>query len=90
VWFTELAPAHDTHFTAQLLKGSQVGILWIFNRGFYDFSFLVQLIKDGAAWITRTKSNLSYSVSQVLERRDFIRDRLIRVEGCGHLLQLAV
>jgi hypothetical protein len=32
----------------------------------------------------------SYSVSQVLEQSDFIRDRLIRVEGCGHLLRLAV
>jgi hypothetical protein len=54
-----VSPAHDTHFTAQPLKVSQAGILWIFDRGFYDFSFLAQLIKDGAAWITRTKSNLS-------------------------------
>jgi Transposase DDE domain len=88
VWFSELAQAHDTHFIDQVLKVSRAGLLWIFDRGFYDFGFFALLIESGAAWITRSKSNLSYSVSQVLERRDFIRDRLIRVEGCTPLLRL--
>lgn len=88
VWFTELAQAHDTNFTAHLLKVSRTGILWIFDRGFYDFGFFAALIEGGAAWVTRSKSNLSYSVCQVLEQNDFIRDRLIRVEGCAPLLRL--
>jgi hypothetical protein len=62
----------------------------IFERSFCDFGFFEPLIECGAAWITRSKSTLSYSVSQVLERRDFIRDRLIRVGGCAPLLWLAV
>jgi Transposase DDE domain len=88
VWFTELAQAHDTNFIDQILKVSRAGLLWIFDRGFYDFGFFALLIECGAAWITRSKSNLSYSVSQVLEQSDFIRDRLIRVEGCTPLLRL--
>lgn len=88
VWFSELAQAHDTNFIDQILKVSRAGILWVLDRGFYDFGFFEQLIECGAAWITRSKSNLSYSVSQVLEQSDFIRDRLIRVAGCTPLLRL--
>jgi len=88
VWFTELAQAHDTHFIDRILKVSRAGLLWVFDRGLYDFGFFERLIERGAAWITRSKSNLSYSVSQVLEQSDFIRDRLIRVEGCAPLLRL--
>lgn len=88
VWFTELAQAHDTNFIDRILKVSRAGLLWVFDRGLYDFGFFERLIERGAAWITRSKSNLSYSVSQVLEQSDFIRDRLIRVEGCAPLLRL--
>ncbi len=88
VWFTELAQAHDTHFIDRILKVSRAGLLWVFDRGLYDFGFFERLIERGAAWITRSKSNLSYSVSQGLEQSDFIRDRLIRVEGCAPLLRL--
>ena len=88
VWFTELAQAHDTNFIDRILKVSRAGLLWVFDRGLYDFGFFERLIERGAAWITRSKSNLSYSVSQVLEQSDFIRDQLIRVEGCTPLLRL--
>ena len=88
VWFTELAQAHDTNFIDRILKVSRAGLLWVFDRGLYDFGFFERLIERGAGWITRSKSNLSYSVSQVLEQSDFIRDRLIRVEGCAPLLRL--
>jgi hypothetical protein len=88
VWFTDVAQAHDTNFLAQVLKVSRQGTLWIFDRGFYDFGFFEQVIDRGAAWITRSKSNLAYSVSQVLEQNDFIRDRLVYIEGCRHPLRL--
>jgi Transposase DDE domain len=88
VWFTERAQAHDINFIDRILKVARAGLLWVFDRGLYDFGFFERLIERGAAWITRSKSNLSYSVSQVLEQSDFIRDRLIRVEGCAPLLRL--
>ena len=88
VWFTDVAPAHDTNFLARVLKVSHQGTLWIFDRGFYDFGFFEQVIDRGAAWITRSKSNLAYRVSQILEQNDFIRDRLVSIEGCRHPLRL--
>jgi hypothetical protein len=88
VWFTDVAQAHDTNFLERVLKVSRPGTLWIFDRGFYDFGFFEQVIGRGAAWITRSKSNLAYRVSQVLEHNDFIRDRLVSIEGCGHPLRL--
>jgi hypothetical protein len=69
---------------------SRAGLLGVVDRGLYDFGFFERLIERGAAWITHSKSNLSYSLSQVLEQSDFIRDQLIRVEGCAPLLRLAV
>jgi hypothetical protein len=88
VWFTDVAQAHDTNFLARVLKVSHQGTLWIFDRGFYDFGFFEQVIDRGAAWITRSKSNLAYRVSQILEQNDFIRDRLVSIEGCRHPLRL--
>jgi len=84
VWFTDVAQAHDTHFLEQVLKVSRQGTLWIFDRGFYDFGFFEQVIGRGAAWITRSKSNLAYRVSQVLEQSDFIRDRWVWIAGCRY------
>ena len=60
LWFNDLAQAHDTPFTQQLLMHSRAGTLSIFDRGFYDFRFFAQVIDRGAAWITRSKSNLVY------------------------------
>jgi hypothetical protein len=88
VWFTDVAPAHDTNFLERVLKVSRPGTLWIFDRGLYDFDFFEQVIDRSAAWITRSKSNLAYRVSQVLEQNDFIRDRLVSIAGCRYPLRL--
>lgn len=88
VWFSDQAQAHDTNFTAQLLKVSRRGTLWLLDRGFYDFNFFAQLIERGTGWITRSKSNLAYNVTQVLEQSDFIRDQLVQINGCKHPLRL--
>jgi hypothetical protein len=88
VWFTDQALAHDTNFLDAMLKVSRTGTLWILDRGFYDFHFFDQLIALGAAWISRSKSNLVYQVREVLTDNDRIRDRLIGVKGCAHPLRL--
>ena len=88
VWFTDQPLAHDTNFLDALLQVSRAGTLWILDRGFYDFHFFEQLIDLGAAWISRSKSNLVYQVREVLTDNDRIRDRLIAVKGCCHPLRL--
>jgi hypothetical protein len=88
MWFTDQALAHDTNFLDSMRKVSRAGTLWILDRGFYDFHFFQQLIDGGAAWISRSKSNLVYQVSEVFTHHDSIRDRLIMVKGCCHPLRL--
>lgn len=86
VWFSDVASVHDTHFLDAVLKVSRPGTLWLFDRGFYDFGFFARLIDRRAAFITRSKANLVYTVSQVLTHNERIRDRLITVRA--HRLRL--
>lgn len=88
VWFTEQARAHDTGFQPQILRFARPLDLWIFDRGFYDFSFFSRLIAKGAALITRAKSNLVFEVTTVQVDTARVRDRLITVAGCSYALRL--
>lgn len=40
IWYLTEALAHDTNFLDQILNMAKAGMLWIFDRGFYDFTFL--------------------------------------------------
>ena len=92
IWFTEEAQAHDTNFLGRILEFAQAGTLWIFDRGFYDFTFFDDLIDKGAAWITRLKSNAVFTVQQVLVQTNEVRDRIVLLGGgegrCRHLMRL--
>jgi hypothetical protein len=82
IWYREGALDHDTNFTAELL-GLIPGLktLLIFDRGFYDFTFFADLLAKGAQFITRLKSNASYTIVQVLTETGAVRDYLISLGG---------
>jgi hypothetical protein len=88
IWFNKEPLAHDTNFLEEILKVAAAGTLWIFDRGFYDFAFFEALILQGAHFITRTKSNLKYTVSNVIFKNDKVRDSIILVNGCLQPLRL--
>ena len=88
IWFNEAPQAHDTQFLDRILSVSRANTLWIFDRGFYDFGFFEHLIDRQGAWLTRTKSNLVYNVTQVIVANDFVRDRVVVIHGCRHPLRL--
>ena len=91
LWFTPEAQAHDTTFIDRILEFAQANTLWIFDRGFYDFTFFDKLIDKGVHWITRTKSNAVFSVERVLLKTAEVRDRIILLGGvnpCSHPLRL--
>jgi hypothetical protein len=91
LWFTEDAQAHDATFLDQILAFAQAGTLWIFDRGFYDFTFFDALIDQGVHWITRLKANAVFTVEQVLLQTAEVRDCLVRLGGvkpCQHTLRL--
>ncbi|MBN1890037.1 MAG: transposase [Thermoflexales bacterium] len=84
IWFTEEAQAHDTNFLDQILAFAKAGTLWIFDRGFFDFTFFDDLIDKGVAWITRAKSNTVFTVQTVLLRTPQVRDRAVVQQHSQH------
>ena len=92
IWYTSEAFAHDTGFENQILAMVQAGMLWIFDRGFYDFTFFDDLIDRGGNFVTRLKSNAVFQVQTVLCYTAEVRDRLITLGGengtCRHSLRL--
>ena len=92
IWYSADALAHDTSFEAKILTKVCAGTLWIFDRGFYDFTFFDDLLERGGHFITRLKSNAVFKVQTVLGHTAEIRDRLIILGGengaCTHPLRL--
>ncbi len=88
LWFTPSPHRHDSNYTAEILALSKPGTLWIFDRGFYDFTFFYALIDQGAGFITRLKANAVLTIEQELLVSDQVRDRLIRLRDGRHLLRL--
>jgi hypothetical protein len=92
IWYTAESLAHDTHFTSKILSMVQTGTLWIFDRGFYDFTFFDDLIERGGDFITRTKSNSVLTIKKVLCQTAQVRDRWITLGGengsCKYTLRL--
>lgn len=92
IWFTEQAQAHDTNFLDLIRAFAQAGTLWIFDRGFYDFTFFDDLIDQGVAWITRLKSNTVFAVEQVLAQTAEVRDRIVLLgeaqSQCRHSMRI--
>ena len=82
VWFSERARAYDTTFIPDLLALVPQKTLLIFDRGFYDFKFFATLVQQGAAFITRLKSNAKIEVMTILTSTDTLKD-LIVVLGSG-------
>jgi hypothetical protein len=91
-WYHAEALVHDTRFEAQILAMVCAGTLWIFDRGFYDFTFFDDLIERGGHFITRIKSNAIIKVEHVLCKTAEVRDSLITLGGengvCAHRLRL--
>jgi hypothetical protein len=91
-WFRENASDHDSNFLPQILTMAKAGVLFIFDRGFYDFTFFDDLLDQGAHFITRLKSNAVFSIERTLLKTDRVREHIIKLGGptsqCQHLLRL--
>jgi len=82
LWFSEEARAFDTRFMSDLLALIRPKTLLILDRGFYDFQFFADLIANGAAFITRLKSNAKVEVIERLTYTDTVKDMIVRL-GAG-------
>lgn len=77
VWFCERPRAHDTTFMSDLVLLATSKTLLILDRGFYDFVFFNDLIKQGTAFITRLKTNAFFVVAETISNNDTVKDLII-------------
>ncbi len=77
IWFSERPKANDTTFGTRLLLLATPKSLLILDRGFYDFSFFDDLIRQGSAFITRLKNNSFFIVAETLNSTDKVKDMII-------------
>ena len=77
VWFEPDARAQDQRFWEQILAVLQAQSLLIFDLGYTNFAVFAQLTLAHVTFITRAKTNLSYTVERRLVRSGAVHDTLI-------------
>ena len=82
IWFQENPRASDTKFEEKILKLAKAKTLLLLDRGFYHFSFWLQLIEHKVDFITRLKKGASIQVEQIFTDSYALRDRKVRL-GAG-------
>ncbi len=82
IWFNENSKASDIKFEADILNLVTTKTLLLLDRGFYHFSFWLQLIEQEVHFITRLKKGAAIKPLQVFTDSYGLRDSLIRL-GSG-------
>lgn len=66
----------------------EAGSVYVFDRGYYDFTWYDRLGKAGCVFVTRTKQNLQYKVTrenQASVAKGILSDQQIRLSGVSGL-----
>jgi hypothetical protein len=87
VWYERDAKAHDQRFWPKILSTLKAGSLLIFDKGYINFSVFIQLRQAQVKFITRSKSNLVYTVEQAITRTASVHDYRVWI-GKGETRQL--
>lgn len=77
IWYDDDPQGHDQRFWPQILAALPKGALVIFDLGYTNFTLFAQMTLAHVRFITRAKSNLVYSVKQVLHRSAAVHDSLV-------------
>jgi hypothetical protein len=82
IWFQENPKASDTKLESNILNLVTAKTLLLLDRGFYHFSFWLQLVEQEVHFITRPKRGAAIKPLQVFTDSYALRDRLVRL-GSG-------
>jgi hypothetical protein len=77
VTYTPDAQAHDHRFWPAIQSAVAAGALLLLDAGFIDFACYRQLTQAGVAFITRPKSNLSWTLVRTLTQTATLHDTLV-------------
>ena len=82
IWLNENIRASAIKFELYILNLVTAKTLLLLDRGFYHFTFWLQLIEQEVHFMTRLKKGASIQVEQVFTNSYGLKDRLIRL-GSG-------
>ena len=82
LWYDPDAQAHDQRFWPRILGALCAGTLLIFDLGYTNFSVFAQLTQAHVTFVTRAKSNLSYTVAHWLQQTGTVHDAVVWI-GSG-------
>ncbi|MEG4104101.1 IS4 family transposase, partial [Microcoleus sp. Pol17C6] len=82
IWFLENPRASDVKLEENILQLVPNKTLLLLDRGFYHFSFWLQLIERDIHLITRLKKGASIQIQQVFTKSYDLKDSLVRL-GSG-------
>ena len=74
LWYERDPKAHDQRFWPEILAVLKTGSLLIFDKGYLNFSIFIQLRQAQVKFITRSKSNLVYSLEHAIIRTAAVHD----------------
>jgi len=77
------AKSHDAVQGRVLCNHLKDGEIVVFDKAYVDFKHLFSLMQRGILWVTRSKSNMSYTVVKVFKitHRSIITDAMIKLKG---------
>jgi hypothetical protein len=82
LWYEAAAQAHDQRFWPRILGTLRAGTLLIFDLGYTNFTVFGQLTAAQVTFVTRAKSNLSYTVAHWLQHTGTVQDAVVWI-GSG-------
>jgi Transposase DDE domain len=82
VWYDPDAQAHDQRCWPRILGALTAGALLIFDLGYTNFAVFAALTQARVTFVTRAKSNLSYTVAHWRQQTETVRDAVVWI-GSG-------
>lgn len=95
LWYEEDPQAHDQRCWPRILASLPRGSLLLYDLGYTNFARFAELTRAAVTWVTRAKTNLTYTEVRTLVETPSVRDRLVWIgSGAEHqqvrLLELLV
>lgn len=87
LWYESDSKAHDQRFWPDILATLKAGSLLIFDKGYINFSIFIRLRQAQVKFITRSKSNLVYTLEYAIIRTAAVHDYRVWI-GKGESRQL--
>jgi hypothetical protein len=82
IWFDAKATSHDQSFWGKIVTALKPDSLLLFDLGYTNFAYFLQLTQQDVTFITRAKSNLKYKLARSLVNTPTFRDSIVWI-GTG-------